>query len=159
MTEHPKLESTLRRMTLVYLAQVAVMMTFGLVALYVRSVQPIDNELANLLQYILAGLLIGALVSIQFVPPLLIGRINRQLDLIDKISKYFPIVLVRSAILEIPGLFAGLATLLTGRSYFMVVVVLLMAAFYFYRPSGERIAEELSLDFNEREQLVEALRK
>lgn len=159
MTEHPKLESTLRRMTLVYLAQVAVMMTFGLVALYVRSVQPIDNELANLLQYILAGLLIGALVSIQFVPPLLIGRINRQLDLTDKISKYFPIVLVRSAILEIPGLFAGLATLLTGRSYFMVVVVLLMAAFYFYRPSGERIAEELSLDFNEREQLVEALRK
>lgn len=159
MTDHHKLELTLRKMTLVYLAQVAVMMTFGLVALYVRNMQPIDNELASLLQYILAGLLISALISIQFVPQLLIDRINRKLDLTDKISKYFPIVLVRSAILEIPGLFAGIATLLTGRSYFMVIVVLLMAAFYFYRPSGERIAEELSLDVNEREQLDEALRK
>ena len=159
MTHHPKLESTLRKMTLVYLAQVSVMMTFGLVALYVRTVQPIDNELASLLQYILAGLLIGGIVSIQFVPRLLIGRINRKLDLTEKISKYFPIVLVRSAILEIPGLFAGVATLLTGRSYFIVIVVLIIAAFYFYRPSGERIAEELSLDANERERLNVALRR
>ena len=155
MTEHFKLGSTLRTMNLVYLAQVAIMMIFGLVALYIRNIGPIDNELAKMLQHVLIGLLIGGLIGAQVIPGILVNRIDKKLNLNDKISKYFPAVLVRSAFLEAPGLFAGVATILTGRSYFIVVVVLLLVALYFYRPSKERIAKDLSLDAMERMQLDE----
>ncbi|HEX5171901.1 MAG TPA: hypothetical protein VFW11_22130 [Cyclobacteriaceae bacterium] len=140
-------------MNLVYLVQAAAMMLFGLVALYIRNVVPIDNVLARSLRYILIALFIGALISAQFVPAFLIARIDKKMDLENKISKYFQVVIIRGAFLEVPGLLAGIATLLTGRSYFTAVVVLLLPAFYFYRPSKERITEELNLNETERNQL------
>jgi len=155
MTEHFKPGSTLRIMNLVYLAQVAIMMIFGLVALYVRNIGSVDNELAKMLQYVLIGLLIGGLIGAQVIPGILINRIDKKLNLKNKISKYFPAVLVRSAFLETPGLFAGVSTILTGRSYFIVIVVLLLVALYFYRPSRERIAKDLNLNAAERMQLDE----
>jgi hypothetical protein len=144
-------------MNLVYLAQVAAMMIFGLVALYVRNLQPIDNELARLLRLVLIGLLVSGLIGAQFIPGMLNNRIASTLDLKDKISKYFQVVIVRSAFLEAPGLFAGVATLLTGRSYFMIVVAVLLVAFYFYRPTSERIAAELNLNATERRHLDTAM--
>ena len=150
-----KVASTLRVINLVYLAQVAAMMIFGLVALYVRNLQPVDNELAKLLRYVLIALLIGGLIGVQFIPDILIKRIDQKMDLERKVSKYFPVVLVRSTFLEVPGLFAGVATLLTGRSYFITIVVLLLVTFYFYRPSKERIAEDLNLNAAEKMQLDE----
>lgn len=156
MIEHSKIASTLRVITLVYLAQVAAMMIFGLVALYIRNLQPLDNDLAKMLQYILIGLFIGGLAGIQFIPRILVNKIDKKTNLENKISKYFPVVLVRSAFLEVPGLFASVATLLTGRSYFITIVVLLLIPFYFYRPSKERIAEDLDLNATERMQLDEA---
>lgn len=155
MTDHFKVASPLRTMSFVYLIQVAIMMIFGLVALYVRNIGSVDNDLAKMLQYVLIGLLIGGLIGAQVIPGILINRIDKKLDVKNKISKYFPALLVRSAFLETPGLFAGVATLLTGRSYFIVIVVFLLIAFYFYRPSKERIAEDLNLNAVERMQLDE----
>lgn len=157
MNEHSKIASTLRVINLVYLAQVAAMMIFGLAALYIRNLQPVDNDLAKMFRYILIGLLIGALIGIKFIPGILIHKIDNTTDLESKISKYLPVVLVRTAFLEVPGLFASVATLLTGRSYFITIVVLLLIPFYFYRPSKERIAEDLNLDAIERTQLDEII--
>jgi hypothetical protein len=156
MMESP-IALTLRRMNLVYLAQVAAMMIFGLIALYVRNLQPIDNELAKLLRLILIGLLVSGLMGAQFIPGMLNSRIAKTLELKDKLSKYFQVVIVRSAFLEAPGLFAGVATLLTGRSYFMIVVAILLVAFYFYRPTSERISADLALNTPERRQLEAAM--
>lgn len=150
MTEISEIANRLRTINLVHMALATVMLIFGLVALYVHNLQPVDNELAKMLRYILLGSLAIGLIGSHFVSEILIKKIDKNLELGDKISKYLPVVLVRGAFLEVPGLLTGIAILLTGRSYFIVTMGLLFLAFYFYRPSIIRISNDLGLNAEEK---------
>ena len=155
MTELSIIANRLRTINLAHMTLATGMLIFGLVALYVHNLQSVDNELAKMFQYILPGALTIGLIGSYFVPEILIKKIDKNLELEHKISKYLPVVLIRGAFLEAPGLLAGIAILLTGRSYFIVAVGLLFLAFYFYRPSVIRISNDLNLTIEEREKLDE----
>jgi hypothetical protein len=155
MTELSRIANRLRTISLVHVALATGMLIFGLIALYIHNLQTVDNEMAKMFRYVLIGSLTAGLMGSYLVSEILIRKIDKNLDLETKISKYLPVVLIRCAFLEVPGLLAGVAILLTGRSYFIVTMGLLLLAFYFYRPSLIRISNDLSLTIEERERLDE----
>lgn len=67
--------------------------------------------------------------------------------------RYLSAVIIRSACLELPGLFAGVVAFITGETYLLMLVPLLLILFYMYRPTTHSIAEELNLTQEEKSQL------
>jgi hypothetical protein len=112
-----------------------------------------DNEQTQIFQYVLLAMLVVGLTASQMIPKMLIGKIDPSLPLKNKMPKYLSAVILRSACLELPGLFACVVTFITGETYLLLLVPLLLILFYVYRPTTNSIAEELNLTHEEKIQL------
>lgn len=142
------------QLNLIYGAQAFFMVVFGLIAFVMnQSTHNSDDSYNSLLLYTLVAVTIGSMMSAHFVFNLLVQRIDQNLSLKIKLQKYLSTVLIRSALLEFPGLFASVVSILTGSLYPLIGVLLILIVFFLLRPSTSQIIIDLSLSPKEKEML------
>jgi len=151
MTNQPTSKQYLFQLNVIYGAQAFFMLVFGVVAYLVsQSTQHVEDSMESLLIYILVAAVIASLTGAHFAFNLIIQRIDKNLTLKIKLQKYLSAVLIRSALLELPGLFASVICILTGSPLPLMAVLLILAVFFLLRPSTSQIIQDLSLSQQEK---------
>lgn len=144
------------QLNLIYGAQAFFMLVFGAVAFVVsQSTQPLEESFSRLLLYVLVAVIITSLTASYFVFNLMIQRISNGIALKSKLQKYLTALLVRSALLEFPGLFASVVTILTGSQLPLIAVLFVLIVFFLLRPSSGQISQDLNLSQSEKGMLEE----
>lgn len=145
-----------RNLNLIYLGQLSAMTLLALVAYYQiekGNVGPENNELAIIFQKIIMVLVPVSLATGYVLFRFLLKSVHPEMPLVYKMKKYFSANLIRSAFLEIPGLFVSVAAMITAHSLFLIIVPLILIIFLLFRPTRSVIAQELNLSIDERAQL------
>lgn len=145
-----------RTINLIYFGQLLAMMMLAGVA-YVLIEQgnmgSENNELALSLQQVIMIVIPICLGAGYFIFRMLMKGVKPEMPLIHKMKKYFNANLIRSAFLEIPGLFVSVAAIVTAHTLFLLIVPLILILFVLFRPSRSVIAQELNLSVEERAML------
>ena len=139
------------QLNLIYGAQAFFMLVFGVVAFVMgQSTRPSEESFAGLLIYILVAVVITSLTGAYFLFNLMVQRIGKDLTLKIKLQKYLTAILMRSALLEFPGLFASVVSILTGTQLPLMAVMFILFVFFMLRPSTAQIIQDLNLSPTER---------
>lgn len=128
-----------------YMQAFAVVAFSAIVALllFVNKTEPSGDN--NTWVYLVSIVLIAGLVMGFFVFRFLLKRIKQEMRLQDKMPRYARALLVRSSLIEIPGLLAAIAAFITANLNFLVISLLVFVVFIALRPTKARIAEDLLL--------------
>jgi hypothetical protein len=94
--------------------------------------------------------MIISLATAYMVFRLLVGRIKSSDALRQKMPVYARAILIRSALLEIPGFLAAIAAYLSNKFYFLGASVLIFVLFLILKPTRYSIATDLSLSAKEK---------
>lgn len=139
-------------LTIVYGAQVLVMVAFSGVIFFLHSTDQLsqNNDLKDVLQYVVPVVVITSLSGGHIIFKMIISKINPAIPLKEKLPKYLSAVLVRSAIIEVSGLLGAVAAMITGEIYFLAATLLIVAVFILLRPTAHTLAEDLSLSAEDR---------
>lgn len=97
--------------------------------------------------------LILGIASAYFIFRLMVKKISPSDRLQAKCPKYASALIVRSALLELPGLFAAIVAYLTLQPYFLGGSVMMFLIFLILRPGRHSMASDLNLSPRERELL------
>lgn len=141
-----------RTLSLIYYGQLSAMILLALVAYYLiqqGKVGSENNDLAISFQKIIMIVIPVSLGAGYILFRMLIRTVDPEMPLIYKMKKYFSANLIRSAFLEIPGLFVSVAALITAHSLFLLIVPLVLILFLLFRPTRSVVAQELSLSAGE----------
>ncbi len=154
MTQVRTSKSTLTAMNMIYFSLVSIMTFFGLIVLLLNYTGGIntgmDKDFALMLRYILFALLPGGMAAGYFVFKQSLASVNQNLSLKEKLMKYQTALLIRSACLELPGLFGAVAALITGDNSFLLFTAIIIVLFFLFRPTVYSITNDLSLSQGER---------
>ena len=141
---------------MVYYAIMMVMVLFSAVVVflpYSGAFQGDDPEFAIVLKYVIYGLMPAGIVAGHFIYRQQLSTIAPTLTLRDKLSKLQVAILVRSACLEVAGLFGAVAAFITGDLSFLLFTGIIVAFFLVWRPTVATITEDLQLSGDERMRL------
>jgi hypothetical protein len=150
------IKNILRTQRILYSAQAGMLLIFALIVYYLIStgqLGPPDYSIAVLLQTIILVLVPASLGAGYFIFKSMLSKIDRKMPMMDKLRKYLTLVIVRSAFLELPGLFCCVAALITVDYLFLAGVPIILFVFLFLRPTVQAISEDLNLSANEKKQL------
>ncbi len=154
MTQVRTSKSTLTAMNMIYFSLVSIMTFFGLIVLLLNYTGGIstgmDKDFALMLRYILFALLPGGMAAGYFIFKQSLASVNQNLSLKEKLMKYQTALLIRSACLELPGLFGAVAALITGGNSFLLFTAIIIVLFFLFRPTVYSITNDLSLSQGER---------
>jgi hypothetical protein len=133
-------------LNITYYMQAVAVAAFALVVAFLISQNtqpPIEDN--NTWVTLVSVILISALVMAYFVFRFLLSKINPSLRLQEKMPRYARAILVRSALIEIPGLLASIAAYLTGSLHFLAISLLIFLIFVIMRPTRNTISQDLNL--------------
>ena len=140
-----------------YFAQASMMLVFAAVVfalVYSGKIVPTpDENLTNTLTYVLAAVAIAGYAGAFFIYRQMLSRIDKSAELKKKMSSFLPALLVRSALIEVPALFAAVVMFMTAKLYLLAIPVFTFIVFYLMRPTPSTIAEDLQLSQNEKAML------
>jgi hypothetical protein len=138
---------------LVYYMQAFAVFSFALVVWYLLSqgMEPVAND--KMWMVVVPVVMIVGLGSAYFIFRVMLGKIDRSLPLRNKMPKYASALIVRSALLELPGLFAGIAAYMSGHLMHLAGAMIIFMVFMMLRPTRSNIAYDLQLSEKERAQL------
>ena len=149
MSQSSTSAALLSGLNVIYLSLASVMTFFGLVVFYLNysgsnTIAP-DDEFAQILQYVLFGLVPIGIAAGYFVFKQQLSAIEPALTLRQKLMRYQIAILIRSAFLEVPGLFATVAAMITGVNMFLLFTVVIVVIFILLRPTPSAIINDLGL--------------
>ena len=114
---------------------------------------PANNDLALSFQKAIMVLIPLSLVTGYILFRVFLRGVRPEMPLVYKMKRYFTANLIRSAFLEIPGLFVSVAAMITAHNLFLVIVPLILILFILFRPTKSVIGQELNLSMEERAKL------
>jgi hypothetical protein len=94
--------------------------------------------------------IIISLVTAYFVFRTMVGRIKSGDNIRKKTPVYARAILVRSALLELPGFLASIAAYLTAQLYFAGAAGFIFVLFLILRPTRATITQDLNLSAKEK---------
>lgn len=123
---------------------------FLVVSFYFKPTPSDTDTLNQLFQiivpiYTFAIIILAPLIYVR----ILIRNMVQQHQLKEKLMVYRSANVIKFALLEGATLFAGVALLLTGNTFYIYIYIAMMLAFYIHRPQLEKCIRELNL--NEKE--------
>lgn len=139
----------LKHLNIMFFAQAGAMLFFSFIIFGLVELGKIapssDPELTDTFSYILMAVIIICFSSAHFVYQVMVNKIDHTLPLTKKMPRYLGPLLIRSAMLEIPGLFAAIVFFLTGNIYLLLIPLFIAIVFFLLRPTAEGIAQDLRL--------------
>lgn len=150
------IKKMLQNQRLIYWASPGMLFVFGMVVYYLinnGSLGKADYSLAVLFQMIILVLVPASFAAAYFIFKMAVQKIDKKQPLRQKLNRYFTLVIVRSAILEAPGLFCCVAAFLTHEVLFLAAVPIILFVFNILRPTPATIAEELGLSPSEKKEV------
>jgi hypothetical protein len=140
-------------LNIAYYMQAFAVFFFALVAWFLISQErePISND--RMWMVVVPIIMIISLSGAYFIFRLLLGKIDKSLPLTQKMPKYAQALIVRSALLELPGLFAGIAAYMSGQLMHLAGAMVIFMIFMLLRPTRDNIAQDLQLSPKERAEL------
>lgn len=146
-----------RKLNLIYFGQMTMLVAFACVGYFLiegGSVGEPDNEMAVLMQKVIIIAVPISMTAAYFVFRFATRNIPPQSTLPQKMSKYLAAVIIRSALLEVPGLLVVVAAITTAQTLLLIIVPVILFVFALLRPTPSAAAQDLQLSPEERE-LVE----
>jgi hypothetical protein len=137
----------IQRLQIIHGAQITMIIIFNLIAYMSRPPLATDNDM---LLYVFAGLLVLGMLGSRFIFQTLIAKANAETTLTAKLTKYLTAFIVRLAFLEVPGFFAAVIILITGKPIALIGTAGVLLLFFLVRPSVDLLKRELVLTPNER---------
>jgi hypothetical protein len=150
------LQKLIQTQGIVYGAQMTMLGLFGGVVYYLiksGSLGEANYDLALTFQTIILIVIPLSLGVAYFAFKSMVSKIGSGLTLEQKLRKYFTLVLIRSAVLELPGMFCCVAALVTVDELFLAGVPAILLVFALTRPSLANITVDLQLKPAETKQL------
>jgi hypothetical protein len=140
-------------LNIVYYMQAFAVFFFALVVWYLLSLanQPIAND--NMWLVVVPIVMITGLSGAYFIFKLQLGKIDKSLPLKAKMPKYANALIIRSALLELPGLFASIAAYMSGQLMHLAGAMMIFMIFMLLRPTKDNIGQDLQLSQKERGEL------
>jgi hypothetical protein len=133
-------------LNIIYFAICLVMLLFGAIVYYLVSsgaVAPEPDALPAGIRYVVYVLAGAGVAAGYFIYRQMLAQVDPSSSLRDKLNKYQGAILVRSACLEAPALFAAVCTMLAGELAYLTIPVLMAAVFVFLRPTPGSAKEDL----------------
>ena len=113
-----------------------------------------DEALLDILIYAPAALLLIAFLVSGIVFKNLITKDSRaQSSLENKVASFQNAHIVRMALYEVPGLAAIVLAMLTNNHYLLIIVAAVIGMFVLMQPNADRIANDMNLSPEERNEL------
>jgi len=156
MARKIKSKEYFRTLNIIYFAQLGAMTLFAIVAYFLieqGNLGKENNALALSFQKVIMIVIPLSLAAGYILFRIFLRSIRPELPLVHKMKRYFSANLIRSAFLEIPGLFVSVAALITAHILFLIIVPLILVLFILFRPTKSVIAQELNLSIAERAKL------
>jgi hypothetical protein len=153
----PMIAGQLRTMKLVYWAMALVQVVFGVGVYAIISVGMMDKpdyELALVLQGILLPAVPIAMAAGYFLFRYQLSKVDRKLSVAEKVKKYFALVLIRAAFLEMAFFFCGVSALITGVQLFLWIAPVVFFVFLLLRPTPEGMVADLELSPADRNKVI-----
>ncbi|MCU0367409.1 MAG: hypothetical protein MUF39_01115 [Cyclobacteriaceae bacterium] len=151
---HLTSKSYLTSLKIIYMAMVSTMTLFTVITLLLVVTESIhvetDEKFATLMRYILIALVPVGIGAGYFVFKQSISTALTLPTLKEKLLRYQVAVLMRAACMEIPGLFAAVATLITGDLSFLLFAALIIVLFLILLPAIGAIVQDLNLSQHEK---------
>ncbi len=111
---------------------------------------PDDENFTFILQVIATVLVIGGMAVSQLLGKSRLKIIRNRKSLSEKLKDYRAILILKYALLEGPALTTLVFFLLTGKMYFLLLVLPLILVFFLERPSKYKVVSDLALKKDER---------
>ena len=137
------------KLNVLYFSQLFFMVCFGVVALYRSGQAGLDEHSTTVYKYILLVFVPVGWATGYFVFKNLRSSV-KALGLKDKLGKYQAAMLIRAACLEVPGLFGGVITFITGDRSMLLFMAIEVVMFVILRPTPQSLVDDLSLESNEK---------
>jgi hypothetical protein len=148
--------SQLRAMNVISMAVMAGLLVFLMVAVYLRYsavFSGADDRLDNIFKFAVPAVIFVAYILSKVLFKVTIEKIDAATDLRQKLAKYMMAHIISLMVLELPGIFAVVAYLLTGRLLYLGFAILMVFAIIFARPTRFRLINDLKLSREEEELL------
>ncbi len=137
--------------SIIYTSLVMVIMVFTGISYWLAINQVTkDTSLSDVFVVLVPAVLITGLVSGYFIFNALTKKIPATATLREKLIGYQTALLIRSACLEFPALFCGVATIITGELTFLYTSGVVLFIFFALRPTANSITADLQLSMTER---------
>jgi hypothetical protein len=136
--------------SLTYYMQAFTVLAFaGVVAFLIsqNQIPPGDN---NTWMSIVSLSLISGLGMAYFVFRYLLKKMDKSLPLQQRMPRYARALLVRSSLIELPGLMASISAYIAGNMNFLAISVLIFVIFLILKPSRNSVAMDLNLSPKEK---------
>lgn len=150
------IKNMVRTQQIIYMAQATVLFLFGAVVYYLvtsGSLGKPDYTNAVVFQTIIVVLVPVSIAAGYFIFKYMAQRIDRKMPLAEKLKKHLSLIIIRNALLEVPGLFCCVAAFLTVDILFLAGVPVILLVFLVLRPTPDTMAVDLQLNANEKKQL------
>lgn len=147
-------KTLLTTMNMIYFSLVFVMLFFAAIVFYMNYSESLivdsDEDFAQLLRYVLFGLTPVGIAVGYFAFKQQLSSLEPASKLRDKLGRYQTALLIRSAGLELPGLFGCVAAMLTGENMFLLFTLVIVAIFILLRPTPFTMTNDLGLSQTEK---------
>lgn len=110
----------------------------------------VDSSLDNILLIVVSAFLFGGIFMSHFLGKLFLQGLKNQNLLKKKLRSYQTLVIIRLAMLEIPGFFALMLFGMTGNNLFLLPAVITVILFFLFKPSKAKLVAELQLNHEEK---------
>lgn len=148
----------IRNISFIYWAMLLGLVTFIVVtSLFVSNVGEViisDPHTAYILKTVLIFILIVIAPISYLLPQKQINNIDKEQKLTVKLAAYHTASLIRFALMNSAGIFIALGFMLTANTNLIFLQAVVILFFLIYKPSPFKIASDLELDQNERQQIM-----
>ncbi len=137
-----------RALSLIYLALILAPVTFVGVVYYEAwsgIIDPKTSEVPEIFPYVSYALAPLGVGLGYFMYKNLLSQIQPGLSLREKLGKLQGAILIRAALVEVPGYFASIVAMLSGQIPYLYITLLMVAILIFWRPTPESIRNDLQL--------------
>lgn len=145
----------LKTITLIYYALLAGQIMFLAVAYLLNSnqISSKKHEMYDIFIIIVPILIGSGLFLSNFIFKMLIGKIEQNTSIENKLMTYRSALIIKYALMEGPSLFAIVAFLISGNAIFLAFSAVMILAFILQRPNRDKIVQNLNLNGKEADTL------
>lgn len=126
----------------------------GVVMYFVASPATDENTTtSSLLNWLAPSVAIGGVLASSFLFRMQVQNAQAKGSLADKLADYRAASITRYAVIEGPAIVCFIAYFLEGRMHYLYLGGLLLIVLFLYRPSKDRIINDLTLNAKEQAEL------